>query len=144
MNLSAEHILFHHIECSPMALKVKGTIRPLSVYSPAVLVGRYLWAGSCEMIELSEDGILQCSSCLPRSHGHDDAWRSAQDKWQMKGNTQFISGASVVTALPIMRLQLASISYLYCTETLYHRSSYLFWIFRSVTQHRLPNFVSGA
>ena len=144
MNLSTEHILSHHIECSPMALKVKSTIRPLSVYSPAVLVGRYLWAGSCEMIELSEDGILQCSSCLPRSHGHDDAWRSAQDKWQMKGNAQFISGASVVTALPIMRLQLASISYLYCTETLYHRSSYLFWIFRSVTQHRLPNFVSGA
>ena len=124
MNLSAKHILFHHIECSPMALKVKSTIRPLSVYSPAVLVGRYLWAGSCEMIELSEDGILQFSSCLPLSHGHGDAWRSAQDRWQMKGNAQFISGASVVAALPIMRLQLASISYLYCTEKLYHRCSY--------------------
>ena len=144
MNLSAEHILFHHIECSPMALKVKSTIRPLSVYSPAVLVERHPRAGSCVVIKLSEDGILQFSSCLPLSHGHGDAWRSAQDRWQMKGNAQFISGASVVAALPIMRLQLASISYLYCTETLYHRSSYLFWIFRSVTQHRLPNFVSGA
>ena len=110
----------------PNGAKSQGTIRPLSVYSPAVLVGWYLWAGSCEMIELSEDGILQFSSCLPLSHGHGDAWRSAQDKWQMKGNAQFISGASVVTALPIMRLQLASISYLNCTETLYHRFFYLF------------------